>query len=132
MKSKGVKRYAYYETHLDICRIVKVTHEARQERERMTVEMMFKMASSVAPQLAKAPLVSKIKPKLVKWLHIHSVCTWLLLSLTTCGQKQRNRIHRDSILTFSLLTHLATLIAPLLQRRIPKDTERKTCLTRLQ
>ena len=50
-----------------------MTQEARQESERMTVEMMFKMASWVAFQLARAPLVSKIKPKLVKWLHMHSV-----------------------------------------------------------
>ena len=67
--------------------MVNVIQEARQERERMMLEMMFKMASSVALQLARAPLVSKIKPKLVKWLHMHSVCTWLLLSLTTCGEK---------------------------------------------
>ena len=39
----------------------------------MTLEMIFKMASWVAFQLARAPLVSKIKPKLVKWLHMHSV-----------------------------------------------------------
>ena len=58
--------------------------EERQERERMALEMMFKMASSVSLQLARAPLVSKINPKLVKWLHMHSVSTWLLLSLTTC------------------------------------------------
>ena len=60
-----------------------MTQEARQESERKTVEMTFKMASSVAPQLARAPLVSKINPKLVKWLQTHSVCTWLLLSTTT-------------------------------------------------
>ena len=49
----------------------------------MMVEMMLRMASWVAFQLARAPLVSKINPKLVKWLHTHSVCTWLLLSTTT-------------------------------------------------
>ena len=63
--------------------MAKVKQEAKQERERMMVEMMLRMASWVAFQLARAPLVSKINPKLVKWLQTHSVCTWLLLSTTT-------------------------------------------------
>ena len=45
---------------------------------------------------------------------------------------KKQDFQHSSILTFSFPTHLATLITPKLQRRIPKDTVRKTCLARLQ
>ena len=72
----------------------------------MTVEMMLRMASWVAFQLARAPLVSKINPKLVKWLQMHSVCTWLLLSTTTW--LRMNFVLDGVVQTF----HLTTSITP--------------------